>query len=439
MRLRRLLTHLRDERGASLAVATVMLVGVLSVLALAIDLGMLYTARGEAQRAADAAALGGASALLAEEITTVEIDLAKQRAKEIAAVNTIRNELIDTTFVEGTALVETTEEAVIEVMPADDRVRVTISRQGLPLWFARLFGRSFSGVSAAATAWASPADAMGSGCLLPLAAPDIWHTVEGDIYPNGIWDFEVGLGCPGNCPERELWTFSPEEGDWYERAAHGYGTNVRDGVEDYYSRSYNGDHGRRLPMKINFPGDGPEASFWFPWVFPGSGWGVAHLLENIKSCAPGDYQIGDTLSPDDESEEEVVNQPGMYNLPVFNAITDFIDGNTGNPVIDERADPDAYWDESTGTVVNSRYGDNWRESSRIVTIALFHPEDMTQGRTSMRIVDFIDMFLEDPRVNHTHINPSHHRPITGRLLKFGRGGPGEHDRSRTMKYLRLVE
>jgi len=41
-----------DRRGASLVLTVVMRLGVLAVLALAIDLGMLFTARAEAQRAA---------------------------------------------------------------------------------------------------------------------------------------------------------------------------------------------------------------------------------------------------------------------------------------------------------------------------------------------------------------------------------------------------
>ena len=54
----------RDERGSALVLYTVAMVGMMGMAALAIDLGMLRKARAEAQRAADASALAGASAIL---------------------------------------------------------------------------------------------------------------------------------------------------------------------------------------------------------------------------------------------------------------------------------------------------------------------------------------------------------------------------------------
>ena len=53
---------LGDERGATIVFVSLAVAALLSIVALAVDVGMLYTARGEAQRAADAAALSGAQA-----------------------------------------------------------------------------------------------------------------------------------------------------------------------------------------------------------------------------------------------------------------------------------------------------------------------------------------------------------------------------------------
>ena len=62
------LRHLRhDERGASLLYITVGFMAFFAATALAIDVGMLMTARGQAQTAADAGALAGAIALAVDD------------------------------------------------------------------------------------------------------------------------------------------------------------------------------------------------------------------------------------------------------------------------------------------------------------------------------------------------------------------------------------
>ena len=53
-----------DQRGAALALATLCLLCICMAAALAVDVGMLTTARTEAQRSADTAAHAGASALI---------------------------------------------------------------------------------------------------------------------------------------------------------------------------------------------------------------------------------------------------------------------------------------------------------------------------------------------------------------------------------------
>ena len=53
-----------DERGGTLVLVAVVIVALFGFAALAVDVGMGYTASEEAQRAADAGALAGASAFL---------------------------------------------------------------------------------------------------------------------------------------------------------------------------------------------------------------------------------------------------------------------------------------------------------------------------------------------------------------------------------------
>jgi uncharacterized membrane protein len=52
--------HRKNERGITIVLVAISLLSLLGMAALAIDVSTLYMAHGEAQRAADAAALAGA-------------------------------------------------------------------------------------------------------------------------------------------------------------------------------------------------------------------------------------------------------------------------------------------------------------------------------------------------------------------------------------------
>ena len=79
------LRHLRrDERGASLLYITVGFMAFFAATALAIDVGMLMTARGQAQTAADAGALAGAVALAVDDFD----DRSATGPAVLAAMNT---------------------------------------------------------------------------------------------------------------------------------------------------------------------------------------------------------------------------------------------------------------------------------------------------------------------------------------------------------------
>ena len=85
----------RNRRGSTLAMMAVLLFGMLALSAFAIDLASLRDARGEAQRAADAIALGGASAFYdmpqGDPGATVE---ATNRALSVARQNMVRGDTI---------------------------------------------------------------------------------------------------------------------------------------------------------------------------------------------------------------------------------------------------------------------------------------------------------------------------------------------------------
>src|SRR6185437_15309114 len=61
----------KDERGVTMMVVAFTLVAILAMAALSIDVAELYVSRGEAQRAADAAALAGAKMFVTSGVTSV--------------------------------------------------------------------------------------------------------------------------------------------------------------------------------------------------------------------------------------------------------------------------------------------------------------------------------------------------------------------------------
>src|SRR5262245_10442354 len=85
-----------NERGSTIVLMAVILFSMLALAGLAIDLASLRDARSEAQRAADAIALAGASAFrdypFADAATR---DSAGQRAWRIARQNTVRADTIN--------------------------------------------------------------------------------------------------------------------------------------------------------------------------------------------------------------------------------------------------------------------------------------------------------------------------------------------------------
>src|SRR5215472_19363082 len=82
--------QIRRERGATIVVVAVAMSALFGLLALVLDLGMLYVAHEDAQRAADAAALAGASAFLNYAANKADAP-ARQRALEYALRNTFQN------------------------------------------------------------------------------------------------------------------------------------------------------------------------------------------------------------------------------------------------------------------------------------------------------------------------------------------------------------
>jgi Flp pilus assembly protein TadG len=460
-----------DERGSATVIVALTATGLMALLALGIDLGALYTARSEAQRAADAAALAGASAFLEYQQESAR-SVAMERAMDFATSNDIRGRRI------------APEDVTITVNLDSSTVRAHVRRTGLPTWFARLVGLDAVDVAAQATAWAGPAGA--AQCVKPFAVPDMWEEKSQDLNQNRIWD------------EGERWRYEPENGDRYAPYSGpggpsdetGYGGGWRDGYTDTQGRRFTGDYGRRITVKVTDPRDAWQPSFFLPWVLPpdpdqaecgstptrggrnggggggdgdggggggqdggpgqgqGAGWskweerrgdlgaptqgkrpdnpgggggggggvdrdggggrGAARYRQNICSCNASTINL----------DTEYLIEPGNMVGPTYQGIQTLID-----------LDRDAYWDDRSNTVV-SKYG---MDSPRVITVALFDPGEIAKpGRQYIRFNNFVRIFIEEQR--------SPGDPVTGRMLYYVPGvGSAGGDGKTTGSLVRVLQ
>ncbi len=188
--------RLNDRGGAVLVLVALGLVVFLGMAALAIDLGLLYVARGEAQKAADAAAHAGAGFY----------QLNRDRADGVQATRDFVVGFAENNEVRGLP-VRVDGQQDIDVLPSEGLVRVRVRRTDdgidgpIPTLFARALGFREVGVSASAAAQIFGARAV--GCMLPVALPDRWIRGDGSFpASNDIYD--------------------PDAGDLYDEATTGY-------------------------------------------------------------------------------------------------------------------------------------------------------------------------------------------------------------------------
>jgi Flp pilus assembly protein TadG len=176
------------ERGVTMALVALTMAVLISLAALSIDVGTLYEAKAEAQRAADAAALTAARVISISGITTDPLNAANswqpacggaastatQAAVSMAQQNLIGGvpvaaAAVNVNYIAGNS---GTTNADCSKLGADFGVNpivtVSLQRTNLPVFFARifsLFGGTFSGASVSATASAEAFNPSGSFVL----------------------------------------------------------------------------------------------------------------------------------------------------------------------------------------------------------------------------------------------------------------------------------
>jgi Putative Flp pilus-assembly TadE/G-like len=206
------------QRGFTMAFVAITMVAIISMAALSIDLGTLYEAKAEAQRAADAAALAAAQVISTSGITGDPTNgptdgswsaacggstsLATLAANNVANQNLIGGNVPSTINVYygtsagvGTVTDCTGAGAAFGVNPV---VQVYVQQAKLPTFFARIFslipGGTFSNSGVSATAAAEAFNPSGSSPMIPVQPRCVKPWMVPNLDPgNGSC---TGTSCP---------------------------------------------------------------------------------------------------------------------------------------------------------------------------------------------------------------------------------------------------
>ena len=387
------LTRLRrDESGMSYVFIGLGMMAFLSASMLAIDVGMLMTARNQAQNSADAGALGGAAALFYDDYDDrSDTGPAKTYAVSAAAANNVMGQAVSVT----PADVEFLNDAAGQ----PNRVQVTVYRtaaRGNPVstLIAQYFGINTADITAVATAEVSPANAM--TCVKPFTIPDKW--IERQTQP---WDGDDTYDAFDN---RGNPLVNP---DIYIPATDANG-NVN---PDYTGYNNERERGQRLVIRAA-TGNNITVSFYFSLAIAGITGGDEYRW-NIDNCNQHIMHYNDPL----------VQEPGAMEGPTIQGIEALI-----------ARDPGAYWDEGVNDIRGSRFAG---QSPRVFPIPLYDPifydSGKRNGRTAdLRVANWIGFFAEESVGNG----------VWGRIIPIG----GIRDRTSTdgptnlfPKAIRLVQ
>ncbi len=333
----------RDESGMSYVFVGLGLMGFLSATMLAIDVGMLMTARNQAQNSADAGALAGATALVFDSFTDRSAGGPVVRSALTGARG--NNVMRETVSVEPADVLFPTDE-----FGEANRVQVTVYRtsaRGNPLstLVARYFGVDTADISATATAEASRASGM--TCVKPFTIPDKWREMQNPPWDgNDTYDAFDNQGRPLANPD----IYIPADQPGYT----GYNQESNRGQELVF-RAGSGD-------KIN-------VSFYFSIAMPTQTGGEAvtggdEYRWNIDNCNRSVMHWGDLMT----------QEPGNMVGPTIQGIEALI-----------ARDPNARWDFATNRVVNSSFGG--QQSPRVFPIPLYDPIYYDAGKRNGRMAD----------------------------------------------------
>jgi Flp pilus assembly protein TadG len=360
--MRRLHHVWHDERGTSLVFVAVGLMAMLSATTLAIDVGMFMNSRSQAQNAADAGALAGATALVFNSFT----DRSSTGPAVQSAVNTAL-----TNQVAGSAVSVTPADVTFPNDPSGNPTRVAVQvfrttnrNNPIPTLMGRFFGVQTVDIGATATAEVSPANAM--TCVKPFMIPDKWkENTDANGKPDGPWTTSSSF----------------DEFDKKGNLLPNPDIYIPAGTSGYTGYTVANDVGTQLVLRAG-TGDQPNPSFYYSWKMDGD-IGGNFYRNNIDTC---NTQV---ITYDPNNPYYMIQEPGDKSGPTLQGIQDLID-----------KDPGATWNTTCMCVKGSAFG----TSPRVFPIPLFNPqyyaEGVANGRgASFELANFLGFFAD-------HVDPN---------------------------------
>lgn len=379
---KRQIPQTRSERGATLVFLGVALVALLGVMSLALDLGMLYVARNDAQRSADAAALAGAysffssNCLAAGTCGPIFEPGAISQAQAVAAQNLVLQESV---------VPQNPDDFSFDFSrPNEPQVSVTIQRSvargnAVPTIFAKIFGTYLATVVATATAEAYQG-ASSVSCVAPFLVPNcVSPPVAGDaINP----------------------TCSTYSGGPYAASALLYPSpdgNPND------STPAPGIVGTKWSLHF---GDAPSASAapsqWYMIAFVNQSGSLTR--QEIEQCTPFPVACGTVLNtldgkkvgPVDQGVEARINASGLGMNQGQDTIEDPSSTTDTNPLtIDIGSNNPLLQTPGNTLQAGQDYGG---PSPSTVTVPVYQGQALQSGGSQVTVIGYALLFISD--VNH---------------------------------------
>jgi hypothetical protein len=352
----------KRESGSTLYIVVVAMVGMLGMSALAIDMVSFYLGRAEAQRAADAAALAGATVFVNSGCTSGTGGCVAGGSQETPATQ----QAIDVgnqNLVSGQAAgIQASDVTFSYPSPQEPQITVTVQRtsargNGMPTFFAKIFGIGTVDVTASAKAEAfNPSGSnvpVAVSCLKPFLVPncDPAHAVPANPSCNG------------------------GGGQYFDASGH----IVHPGA---YPAGVIGQ-----PWQLH---SNAAPSQWYLIGFGGSS-SAAELTASIESCAPAPVACGDTLS----------TANGNMVGPVFQGVETLIHAtgnglNRGQDSISTAVGPPFLITGGSNNPNPSLVGRQfYSPSDSIVSVAVYDGHGLNPGGETVTVVGYMQLFIRD--------------------------------------------
>jgi hypothetical protein len=289
------------ERGVTMVLVVLAMLSMLGIIALAIDVITLYSAKSEAQRVADSAALVAAKMLVDAGVTgdpgNAGLQTAAQGIATTAAQDVGRQSVIAGRPVQAADVTVTFPNNAQPSFGINPRVSVTVVNSNLPTFFSRIWSRAT--LTVRATAIAEGFNPSNSGTITAGAsAPVITRCVKPFIIPNCDPQHNGGTGCAGTAAT----FFDPVTGAITNPGAAP--TGIIGETFHMFSNCGAGPGSCAPGTPDVSPGFGGPTAHYYPAQMstagnacPSSCGGGTDFERNIECCNPTPISCGTTATP----------------------------------------------------------------------------------------------------------------------------------------------